>query len=86
MSTPSRADRHTTRVAWVRRLRWLVACTVPLGLAAGVSLTLFAEERPLRVVGLVVVVLNLVNLVAIWVIFRAQRPLFRAQQPGREDR
>jgi hypothetical protein len=86
MTGPSRADRHTARLASARRLRWLVVTAVLLGLAAGVSLAVLAEERPMRVIGVVVVVLNLGNLLALRAIFRAQRPLFRAGRPDPEDR
>ncbi len=86
MSTPSRADRHAAGLARARKLRWLVVTGVVLGLAAGVSLALFAEERPIRVIGVVVGALNIASLVALRAVFRAQRPLLTAEQRGREDR
>ena len=53
-----------------------------LGFSAGLSLALFSQERPFRVVGIVVVAVNIGNVLA----FRAQRLLLRAKRPGREDR
>jgi hypothetical protein len=79
MSTPSRADRHTARLARLRRGRWLSVGGVALGLAAGLSLTVFAEERPLRVVGILVLALNLLMAPLLWA-------LFRIQPSARDDR
>jgi hypothetical protein len=79
VNTPSRADRHTARLARLRRARRLAAGGVVLGLAAGLSLALGAEERPLRVVGILVLAINLLMVPALVA-------LFRAEQRGREDR
>jgi hypothetical protein len=57
MSRPSR-DRHTVRLAQRRKRRWLSVVGVVLGLA-GLSLALWAEERPLRVVGILVLAVSL---------------------------
>jgi hypothetical protein len=86
MTTPSRAERHAARLARVRRPRWLTITAVVLGFTAGLSLALFSQERPFRVVGIVVVAVNIGNVLALRATFRAQRLLLRAQWPGREDR
>jgi hypothetical protein len=47
---------------------------VGLGLAAGLSLALWAEERPIRVVGILVLALNLLMAPVLPALFRAQPP------------
>ena len=74
VSTPSRADRHAARLARLRRARRLAAGGVVLGLAAGLSLALGAEERPLRVVGVLVLAINLLMVPAMVALFRADTP------------
>jgi hypothetical protein len=47
---------------------------VVLGLAAGLSLALSAEERPIRVVGILVLSINLLMVPLLVALFRAQPP------------
>ena len=61
MTGPSRADRHTVRLARLRTARWMMVGGVVLGLASGLLLALFAADRPIRVVGLLVVALSVVQ-------------------------
>jgi hypothetical protein len=58
VTTPSRSDRHAARLARLRTARLLAVGGVGLGLAAGLSLALFADEQPIRVVGVLVLVVN----------------------------
>jgi hypothetical protein len=74
VTVPSRADRHTARLARLRRARWFTVGGVALGLAAGLSLALWAEERPIRVVGILVLALNLLMAPVLPALFRAQPP------------
>jgi hypothetical protein len=66
----TRADRHTARLARLRKSRWLSAGGVVLGLAAGLSLAVSAEERPLRVVGILVLAITLLMAPLLWALFR----------------
>jgi hypothetical protein len=74
MSTPSRADRHAARLARLRRGRRLAVGGIVLGLAAGLSLALWADEGPIRVVGILVLALNLLMASVLPATFRAQPP------------
>jgi hypothetical protein len=74
VSTPSRADRHSARLARLRKSRWLTVGGVVLGLAAGLSLALSAEDRPMRVIGILVLSINLLLAPFLAALFRAQPP------------
>jgi uncharacterized membrane protein YfcA len=79
VTTPSRSDRHAARLARLRTARLLAVGGVVLGLAAGVSLALFSDEQPLRVVGVLVLVLNGVMLLTLPAMLRT-RPADRQQR------
>lgn len=77
VSTPSRGDRHTARLARLRRLRWLTVGGLVLVNLGGLVLMLWAEDRPLRIVGLFVVVISIVQALSLPAVFRAGRPIYR---------
>jgi hypothetical protein len=52
----------------------LAAAGVVLGLAAGLTLALSAEERPIRVVGILVLAINLLLVPVLPAVLRAGRP------------
>jgi hypothetical protein len=52
----------------------LAAGGVVLGLAAGLSLALLAEERPIRVAGILMLAINLLMVPAMVALFRADPP------------
>jgi uncharacterized membrane protein YfcA len=81
MTGPSRADRHTVRLARLRTARWMVVGGVVLGLASGLLLALFAADRPIRVIGLLVVALSVVQALSLPALFRVRFPTGSAQRP-----
>jgi hypothetical protein len=77
MTMPSPSDRHAARLARVRALRWVVLAGIGLGLAAGLFLTLSAEEGPIRVIGVLILAINLLLVPLTLAVFRvppANRP------------
>jgi membrane protein YdbS with pleckstrin-like domain len=80
MTTPSRGDRHTARLARLRPARRIAVAGVVLGLASGLSLLLFAAERPIRVLGAVIVVIAVVQVLTLPALFRVQLPDPQRQQ------
>jgi uncharacterized membrane protein YfcA len=74
MSTPSRADRHTARLARLRTARWTVVAGVVVSLASGLVLALAAEDRPIRVIGVLVLAVGVVQALSLPALFRVQLP------------
>ena len=70
MTGPSRADRHTVHLARLRTARWTVVGGVALGMASGLLLALAAEDRPKRVIGLLIVALSVVQALCLPALFR----------------
>jgi uncharacterized membrane protein YfcA len=72
MSTPSRADRPTARLARLRTARWTVVAGVVVSLASGLVLALAAEDRPIRVIGVLVLAVGVVQALSLPALFRVQ--------------
>jgi uncharacterized membrane protein YfcA len=74
MTTPSRADRHTARLARLRTARWMVVGGMVLTVASGLLLAVAAEDRPIRVVGVLVLAVGVVQVLSLPALFRVQLP------------
>jgi hypothetical protein len=80
VTTPSRSDRHAARLARLRTARLLAVGGVGLGLAAGVSLLLFADEQPIRVIGVLVLALNGMMALVLPALLRAEQADWRQRR------